>query len=425
MSRSTNLTSFLHLATLSAFALTQPLLNILSGSPEFFVAHRAGPLVLFGLALIATIALPAGLWFLETLVGIISTRVRTALHIASIAGLAAIAALVTLNRVIGWPPSLQVAAATGAGVLFAVLYLRVEALRRFLSIASMAAVLFPLNFLLVSPVSALVLPTRAVSTQAAEIKATTPVVLVLLDEFNLAALMKSETEIDEIRYPNFAALAATSTWFTKAMSTYPETRIAIPSILTGLDAAKMDGPPTYAAHPENIFSWLGARYSLNVHETVTSLCPETLCARQEAATFNPRLMASDLGIAYLHTVLPLQWREAYLPPLTTGWNGFGSEAAAEAAKPQPKAGRDFIKRFGEGLKKGGRDSTFSGFLEGVQRGDRNFDFLHILLPHAWYEYLPDGSTYDRDAIEGVVNGVSNDNEYLLALAYQRLMLQTG
>ena len=49
----------LHIASLWCIAVAQPLFDVLQGSPEFFVAHDAGPADLVGLVLLFCLAGPA------------------------------------------------------------------------------------------------------------------------------------------------------------------------------------------------------------------------------------------------------------------------------------------------------------------------------------------------------------------------------
>jgi hypothetical protein len=60
-----------------------------------------------------------------------------------------------------------------------------------------------------------------------------PIVVIVLDEFPTETLTKPGGEIDADRYPNFAALAETSTWFRNGYTVFDSTFKALPSILDG------------------------------------------------------------------------------------------------------------------------------------------------------------------------------------------------
>ena len=55
-----------------------------------------------------------------------------------------------------------------------------------------------------------------------------PVVVIVLDEFAAATLMRADGSLDEERYPGFAELASVSTWFRNASSQYNLTHRAVP-----------------------------------------------------------------------------------------------------------------------------------------------------------------------------------------------------
>jgi hypothetical protein len=55
-------------------------------------------------------------------------------------------------------------------------------------------------------------------------------------------------------------------------------------------------------------------------------------------------------------------------------------------------------------------------------------YKHSLLPHVPFQYLPDGHRYrtqPQEAIPGLIDAPSWDNDYLLQQAYQRHLLQAG
>ena len=69
-------------------------------------------------------------------------------------------------------------------------------------------------------------------TRAAElVERRPPVVIVVLDEFPADTLIGPDGQIDAARYPNFAALARTSTWFRNGQTVYDSTFKAVPAIL--------------------------------------------------------------------------------------------------------------------------------------------------------------------------------------------------
>ena len=66
-----------HLFALWAFAVAQPLLELLSRNPEFFVARRSPPMEVAALALALSLAAPSAMVLVEVFCGLISQPVRT------------------------------------------------------------------------------------------------------------------------------------------------------------------------------------------------------------------------------------------------------------------------------------------------------------------------------------------------------------
>jgi hypothetical protein len=107
-----------------------------------------------------------------------------------------------------------------------------------------------------------------------------------------------------------------------------------------------------------------------------------------------RSLADDLGVVAQHMVLPVDLRGG-LPSLAGRWEGFGEEEEEpmEGADPAPlerlaAAERSFAQR----------RERFLRFASSVGRGAGNrpsFHFLHSMLPHYDWEYLPSGRNYPR------------------------------
>jgi hypothetical protein len=74
-----------------------------------------------------------------------------------------------------------------------------------------------------------------------------------------------------------------------------------------------------------------------------------------------------------------------------------------------------------------RASEFQSFIDGLLIGDRTFNFLHILLPHAGYQYLPSGREYfiSWPLNEQKIRGRWSDEEALVEAGYLQYMLQVG
>ena len=122
--------------------------------------------------------------------------------------------------------------------------------------------------------------------------------------------MDADEQVDAARYPNFAALARDSTWYRNATTVQWLTEQAVPAVLTGIQPPmKHNLLPIYADHPHNVFTLLGRSYRVRAIESITQLCPHSICkndrgSKTAAVSDTAGSLASDAGIVYLHLLLP-------------------------------------------------------------------------------------------------------------------------
>ncbi len=203
----------------------------------------------------------------------------------------------------------------------------------------------------------------------ARIPAKPPVVLIVMDEFPIDAMLRPDGQIDPVRYPTFAALAVTGTWFKNAYTVYDSTTKAIPAVLDG-KRPRRGSLPTYLGHPRTVFDLFGPRgYKIVKSEEATSLCPPRYCRGAR-----PK-------------------RPAILPLLQTG-----------------------------------RRERLSRFFASIQPGQPTFYMKHVLLPHGPYTYLPSGKQTRRtfkDPIPGMNSPPGFHDRFLTDHNHQRLLLQIG
>ena len=224
--------AWLHLTVLWAFALARPLFAVLEDSPEFFVARGNTSFDIVVLALAVTLVPPTLLLAVEAMLFPWRTA-RRALHLVFVTLLLAVIALQLLEDLgLGSTlPLILLSLALGATGAF--LYASTRFVPTVVSVLAVAPVLFVLNFLFVSPVSDLFLSQEDEGAESSEVESNTPVVVVLFDEFSGASLAGRDGRIDASRYPNFARLARTSTWYRNATTVADETTSAVPAVLSG------------------------------------------------------------------------------------------------------------------------------------------------------------------------------------------------
>ncbi|MFL5868511.1 MAG: sulfatase-like hydrolase/transferase [Thermoleophilaceae bacterium] len=413
---------FAHLAVLSSFALAQPVFNLLSKNPEFFAARGApsGDVVSFG---IYAVLLPPLIGIaLELLVGLVHRRARQALHLLFIAALVALFAAQLLKKAIDASDAVLIAGSVVLGVLAALAYARAEVVRSFLNVLSPAPLVFLFIFLVISPVSKVAFAKEASARNVGGVSRTN-VVVVLFDEFPINSLLDRHGRVDPIRYPHFAELARSSTWFRNAYTVYDSTERAQPAIFDG-DLPAKDKLPTSGDHPHSIFTLLAKTHRLNVSEEATSVCPRELCKDErldESYYDRMKSMFDDLGLVWLHVVSPPHI-EDQLTSVSENWGNFGGDAGGGgggAPGDEPNT-RSNLNR--------NRNKRFADWVSKIQNRPRPaLDFKHTLMPHVPWQYLPDARQYRRtaaDPIAGLSSEAYNDPTQVDSL-YQRHLLQAG
>jgi hypothetical protein len=418
----------LHLVVLWAFAVAQPLFDLLGDTPEFFVVRGSTTvdIVAFGLALV--LVPPLLLLALEAASGLAHPRAPEGLHLLFVALLAALIAMQALKRIDGAGSVAVFAGAAVVGAAIALLYHRRGAVRSFLSVLVPAPAIFLALFLLNSPLEKLSLESEALATSGPPVQSSTPVVLVVFDELPVTSLMDERGRVDRGRYPSFASLAADATWFRNATTVHEHTTEAVPAILTGNDP-EPEALPLLRDHPHNLFTFLGESHAMHAFEPVTQLCPIDLCPRAHPSF--PGRMASlteDVSLVYLHILLP-EAAAADLPSVTDTWQNFGREHADEQLGAKPLAVRnaeDIDRAVGRELW-GDVPYQAEHYALSVDAGEQpTLYFLHAMLPHSPWRFLPSGRQYAESlGIEGLANDRWGEDEWLVTQGWQRHLLQVG
>ena len=446
----------LHLGVLVSFAVAQPVFDLLARQAEFFAARRAAPIDIVLFVGCLSLALPALLIGAEGLSGWCWHRLRVGLHTLLVAGLSSLISLHALNMLNTWagpnglPGLLLVLSALGLGGTAAVSYRRYAPVRQFVTLLTPAMLVFPGLFVLASPVTSLLFPPTASRLGPVAIPAPAPIIMLVFDEFPLTALLDEQQQIDPVRYPHFATLAREATWFRNTTTVSDDTLIAVPAILTG-QYPHRSRLPIVADHPHNLFTVLEGTYAFNVRELLTQLCPERLCGSGifKRSRLGQRLFSllSDVAIVYAHLVLPADWRSS-LPSISQGWMNFampsspGLSGAPTPPSNTDQAGADdpaklahwhWIRQnihqdHAQGHAQD-RPQQVLDFIATLQPAPQpTLHFLHVLLPHVPYLWLPSGKTYttgfDLPGLD--VQGVRwSTDEWAVRQAQQRALLQVG
>jgi hypothetical protein len=399
---------------LVAMAVAQPVFDVLRGSPEFFVARNTTAGVAVAAVALVLLGVPLLLLAVERIVRGLTAAGATLFTFSVVAVLLALMIHPWLRRGEIAEPLPTAAAAVGAGIVLAWLASRARVARAMLAALAPAAAVVPLVFF-TSPEIAQSFTPSSSNVRTPTLAGTPPIVLVVFDEFPLHSLLDGEGGIDAVRFPSFAALARDATWFRETTAVSSQTVWAVPAIATGRYPVAPNAVPTLRYYPENLFTLLADRYRMHVFGRFLQLCPEAACDRDAGGPGDgPFPLLSDLGIVWLHIVSPAPLTE-YLPPVVGDWAGFA------------RAGR---WRTVDGVRvRDDRRSQFDRFLAAINGEPARLYFLHSLLPHMAFEYVPserryDGPDYQQREERGLGLFQRVDAAYADA-AHQRHLLQVG
>jgi arylsulfatase A-like enzyme len=412
--------SVLELLAATGFAITQPVLSVFGRSADVFINRDATPTEIVVFALVVSLVPTAVLWLTELITGTVNRRAREWLHVGFLGGLAALVGLQLLKKGLSLEGVVVVVGGIAFGVLFAWLYVKVEVARLWLEVASFAPLLFVVLFLASSSVTSLVFPSDVQAAQLGSPGKAPSVVMITFDEWPTASIVGADGQIDAQQFPNLARLAGDATWYRNETSVTTSTWYAVPTILTG--RYPKDGEiPEATSHPESLFTFLGGTYRLSASETVTRLCPHTLCDESPAApgTTGLRPLLREAASTYRRMVAPNRASN----DVTAGFEERETQTAVNEAK---RATNDH-GNLDLGAATANRPERFAQFLDSMHADEKpTLHFLHILLPHVAYRYLPDGQQYVFPEHEfGKNDDDWTSQEWPPALSHERMLLQTA
>lgn len=400
--------SALELFALCGLAITQPVLDLFGRAPQQFAFRGVQGWGIVGFVAVVALVPTAVLWGVEVALGLLGRRMRQRVHVTLVGLLVLAIALQVLAPVTSGMVRVVVSTAIGVGA--AVLYQRVPALRTWLAYMAVAPVIFVGAFLLASPTARLLTSPSAAAIDAG-VARPAPVVMVVFDELPLASLVTPEGTIDAELFPNFAALADQSSWFRNTTSVSSSTWYAMPALLTGQDVDS-GTVPVAADHPESLFTLLGGVYDLNVTESVTRVCPSGLCSTSAATLGGASGLLGDATSILLSRL---------------SYSGPGGDPVAALVEPLAAvedAGDDQFSVVADfELNQPGR---VGAFIDGIVDNSPTLHYLHILLPHVPFRYLPSGSLYEGPEPDlGREGDTWSDQAWLVDLGRQRHLLQVG
>ena len=421
------------------FAVAQPLYDLLGNNAEILVTHRAGSVEILAIVLLLSCIVPG-------IPALLIICLRTAFPRGAdwthqfVTWTFAFLALMPISGALLSNSLLQTTVSLGLATVLASLYggaRRRGTVTQPVLISAIVALAFPLLFLSGAEVRKLLFDIQPEAIETGHRADVSPIIFVVFDGLSTAALMNEELEINEALYPNFSELSQHSHWFKNATSLYSHTERAVPSLLTGSRTPLPIPVPTAVNYESNLFTLLSSSYEMNVWETITELCPETICKPRES--IRPPLAArilslsADIALIGLHIVAPTELSQK-LPPVDQAWGHFMASGDGDKpeARPAPTEDADSpIKDWRstspwKSWLMDNRPERFERYLNSITRtSDPTVHFLHSMLPHAPYVYSASGEKYGKDSgLKGLQkHGIWGTEPEAPARSYQRYLFQ--
>ena len=425
----------LQLAALWSIAVVWPVFDVLKNEPDFFVArgNTAGDIILY--TLIHVFVPPLVMVGIEALVDLASRRVGRIVHLAFIGLLVAVFALQFTTNLLPKLTYPSILLALVIGGLFALLYARQSAVRSVLTWLSPAPLLVIVLFLFVSPISDILFPAEGQTKAVAGKGNGTPVFLIIFDEAPAATLMNRQELVNSARFPNFAALGRTATWYRNNTTVADGTISGVPAILSGQRPANRPSPTR--TYPQSVYTLLDSGHDITNAEPMTRVCPRMICPvrvrSQEADSGGSRLITlmKDLTIVERRVLYPPELANR-LPAVDTNFEDFGGEIDFTVKPGQLPEGRS--ARFGDNAPVAGesksnrilaRSAKLASTIDGPHDGPPLY-VLHLEIPHVPWRFEKTGLQYPiaENKVPGLVNDKWNSNQYLVDVGLQRFLLQT-
>lgn len=424
--RPANCIESLHLFVLTTFAVTQPLYDRVGERPMFLADSNIGRAEIAMFTVILSLLLPALVPVALWCAGKLAPRARDPLFAIFVYLLLLFIALPFAKRVEVFLPNwltIALGLITAGAATWA--YFSFRRLKSVVTAAATGIVVFPLLFLFQSPASVLfTIPDKIETASWKPI----PVVIVVLDELCGLTLENDEHQIDAARFPHFAELARSATWYRNSTTVFPDTSQALPSLLSGMRpvSSALPGP---AELPQNLFSVLKATgdYEFAVFEPISRLAQydTEMGDSSNVKSLPERLIAivPTLARVFLVHLAPSEM-QPQLPKIPPLWFGLHEDRKVDR---QMRRG---VFRYVWGDDRRGQ---FEHFIECIDDAPApTLYFFHVLMPHVPWCYLPSGRRYiaesnqyellDFDLHSGKMNFWGTD-ELFVAQSQQRYLLQ--
>ena len=383
---------FFDLLALWGVAVVQPLLSILGGNTEYFVRFGIPQRSIIGFTVAFVLLVPVVLCAVGAAL-FRWPRAEETWHSAVVAVLGFLVAGQILKFGLSLGGVVYVVAALCATAVGLYLWRRYEPIRQWLRFLAVVPLVSASLFVLTTPAGRYARADSSMETVAGATDV--PVVMVMFDEFPVASLLDGSGRVDAVRFPHFARLAGMSTWYRQATTESEVTSYAVPAALSGVIPSE-GLSATWVDHPRSVFSLFAGSHDMNVSETVTRLCDPSVCGDGGATETDWSGFLRGLARLYrqrVDTTLADEFNAvAGVEGTVTGEDADVFDTSGSAA-PVPGVG-NFVALE--------QTTRFRSWIERVgDSDDPQFSYLHVLMPHQPWVYLPSGMNYGTDALESL------------------------
>jgi len=420
---------------LFGLGITLPILDLYGQNPEIFIANRSDAAQVLTFVLIIAFAptiVVGAVWLISRMINPRAGKFVEMLGI-SVAGFFVASSLL---RYMLAASNASLAIAIIAAVVLGYFGRRQGAMRDWLTVLVFVPVVSLISFLGFSDSSGLIWDEDAEAAANVRIKSPAPVVVLVLDELPLMSLLREDGQVNRALFPNFAKMVNSSKWFRNYASNSIATTDSIPIILSGVlnEGAK----PKSKDHPNTLFTLLGESYEMHVSESVTSLCPDSICkADQDDETETYRLsqtdgslqlLLDDARIVYGHLAMPPFIRDQ-LPAIGGRWGRFLDGDSSSEAPEHRVSGLKLPP-----IPKGGRPGWINKFIAGIDQfatsKAQSLHYIHLVAPHIPWKLNPSGTVYEipeqtNTTVLGILDGFWVNAPAIPTQGYQRHLSQLG
>ncbi len=414
---------FFDLLAAWGIAVAQPILSLLGANTDFFIVYSVTSRGVMVFAVALALLPPVLLWGIGEMLRR-KPSLATYFHNGCITILICVWLAQILKVSIGVHGFLYIFLLVVSSIGVSALYRSFAALRAWLRCLAVVPLVAVGLFLFTSASGRYALASENPVSRETGIK--TPIVMIMFDEFALSSLLNGAGSIDATRFPNFARLNESSTWFRNYSATAEVTHKAIPSTMSGV-LPKSGTSSTFADHPNSLFSLFGSSHQMNVSETITKLCPPSVCSGSKSLNAQSA-SASTKWSGLLRQLRSVLWQrldssqknemklfEAFMPKekvVTATTIRDASEQEISDVKTPATIIQNFIALQ--------QTENFNKWLAQIRPAAvPTFNYIHLLLPHQPWIYYPDGFFYSTAEEEWQ----KNETLWETSVKQQRSILQ--